>query len=224
MNRRTHLLSDTGIILFAVIAFAAITTAVAAYFDPSIFWCEQGKCSVQYWLGAASEGLATMLAFGAVVVAFGALRAQNAATSTELRAYVFLDKAEYEQKSDTIFVALRNCGATPAQNIKILLDMTTLSSPASSLIVPDDNLMVLGAIGPDRFNTLDWPKISVTFRDSLKAIQRSTEHICVGGHVEYDDVFGGRHRLNVHLALPHDGKKFSAKLDIIKQELVSDIG
>lgn len=65
------------------------------------------------------------------------------------------------------------------------------------------------------------PNVASSRIDDLGALHRNANHICVVDHIDYDDIFGKRHRLNIQTALTSDSKKLRSKLDIIRQQMNS---
>ncbi|CDX20146.1 hypothetical protein MPLB_1820044 [Mesorhizobium sp. ORS 3324] len=200
----------------ALVGFVAVVLGLLSI-GRSIKWCPAEGCSVQGSIEAISSSLATIFAFAAVVVALQALRVQRNASEAELRAYIFLDRAEYVSTTDSIEIALRNCGGTPALNLDIVLDLQLVEDRESELEVSFDCAYPFGAIGPDKYQTLDWPEVCSKRSADLEHLHSKSKHICVAGWIAYDDIFGVRHRLKVQTALTSDGKEFRKKLDIIRQ-------
>jgi hypothetical protein len=203
----------------AAIGLAGIVTVLSM--TGPVSWCGTEGCSIQGWVGAVSGSLAMIFALAAVVVSMQALRVQRKASEAELRAYMFTDRAEYDVANDTMEVVIRNCGATPALNLDIVLDLQLVCDRNQDLVADVGSAYKLGVVGPDKHHTLDWPDVASSRIDNLGALHRNTKHICVVGYIDYDDIFGKRHRLEIQTALTSDGKKFRNKLDIIRQQMDS---
>ncbi|MEF0944324.1 hypothetical protein [Rhizobium sp. BR 362] len=206
---------------FALVGFAGVAAFLLV--PRTIDWCKGDGCSAQGWIGAVSGSLATIFALAAVVVAIQALRVQRKASEAELRAYMFTDRAEYDVAADAIEIAIRNCGATPALNADIFLDLQLVDKRDDDLQADVNAKYRLGVVGPDKYHTLDWINVTAKRTDHLAELHIGAKHICVTGWIDYEDIFGGRHRLRIQTALTSDGKVFRKKLDILRQDLESPI-
>ncbi|MER9273462.1 hypothetical protein [Mesorhizobium sp. M0643] len=218
MSTRWQWAIDLGrVVVYALafVGFTAIILEVVSLYRP-IKWCPTEGCSIQGSLEAISSSLATIFALAAVIIAMQALRVQRNAAEAELRAYMFIDRAEYDSTTDTIEIALRNCGSTPALNLEIVLDLQLVEDRDKDLEASINCLYPFGAIGPDKYQTLDWPEVCSKRRAELDHLHKQTKHICVVGWISYDDIFGARHQLRVQTALTSDGKQFRKKLDIVR--------
>ncbi|MGR8964190.1 hypothetical protein [Rhizobium leguminosarum] len=218
MEARFKWLLDFGMALgcgFALIGLAG--TVVLLSIAQPVEWCPKDGCSIQSWVGVISGSLATIFALITVVVAMQALRVQRKGSEAQLRAYMIVDRAEFDTSSDTIEIAFKNCGSTPAINLEIVLDLDLMSERDAHLVAPVTNMFKLGVVGPDKFQTLDWIAVTSKRRADLLAMHAGTTHLCVGGWIDYGDIFGTRHRLTVHTALTSDGTTFRKKLDIVRQ-------
>lgn len=203
----------------AVVGLGSIATVLSM--TGPVNWCGAEGCSIQGWVGAISGSLAMVFALAAVIVSMQALSVQRKASEAELRAYMFTDRADYDVANDTMEVVIRNCGATPALNLDIVLDLQLVGDRDQDLIADVGSAYKLGVVGPDKHHTLDWPDVASSRMDDLGALHRNTKHICVVGYIDYDDIFGKRHRLKIQTALTSDGKRFRNKLDIIRQQMGS---
>ncbi|WSH67940.1 hypothetical protein U8Q05_26740 (plasmid) [Rhizobium ruizarguesonis] len=218
MDTRFKWLVDFGLALgcaFALIGIAG-TVALLSMAQP-VKWCSTDGCSIQGWVGVISSSLATVFALVTVVVAMQALRVQRKGSEAQLRAYMIIERAEFDMSSDSVDIAFKNCGATPALDFEIVIDLDMVTDRDAILPVPLTNMFKFGVIGPDKFQTLDWIKVTSTRRVYLLDLHAGTKHICFGGWIDYSDIFGARHRLTVHMALTSDGTTFRKKLDIIRQ-------
>ena len=218
MKTKFEWLRDFGLALgcgFALVGLAG-TVALLSMAQP-VTWCPKDGCSIQSWVEVISGSLATVFALVTVVVAMQALRVQRKGSETQLRAYMIIDRAEFDASIDSVDIAFKNCGATPALDLEIVIDLEIVVDRDANFAVPISNMFEFGVIGPEKFQTLDWIDVTSKRAADLPALHASTKHICVGGWIDYSDIFGVRHRLTFHTAMTSDGAKFRKKLDIIRQ-------
>lgn len=135
----------------------------------------------------------------------------------QLRAYIFVETAEFHDANDRVEVRIVNRGQTPATEVKgsYRLWITPRDGPDPNW--SDEPVMEIGAMGPGGGFTRYFEKVVVGINagENAEAVFADEQEVHCAGQIEYVDAFGAKRGLHFRLFLRRQGASFQQKLNFM---------